>query len=113
MDGFSLHLDWQNARENARQAIEESRREGVMAAEAEGDYYRTKAIVYAELLQAHPATAAAAMVKGDERVNSALVRFRAAQAVHKAAQSAAQLFINEETHCFKEYQRAIAGEREN
>ena len=108
----SIYQYWLNARENARQAIADIEEEGKRKAAAEADYYAAKSAAYARLLAEGNATAAGNMVKGDADVNRALFEFRLAESRYKAAQSAAQLFTNEESHCYHEYRIAMSGDRE-
>ena len=106
----SLYQDWLNARENARQAIADIEEEGRRKAAAEADYYAAKAAAYARLLAEGNATAAGNMVKGDADVNRALFEFRLAESRYKAATMAANLFIDEEAHCYSEYKIAMSGD---
>lgn len=106
----SLYQDWLNARENARQAIADIEEEGRRKAAAEADYYAAKASAYARLLAEGNATSAGNMVKGDEDVNAALYAFRLAESRYKAATMAANLFIDEEAHCYSEYKMAMSGD---
>lgn len=106
----SLYQDWLNARENARQAIADIEEEGRRKAAAEADYYAAKASAYARLLAEGNATAAGNMVKGDADVNAALYAFRMAESRYKAATMAANLFIDEEAHCYSEYKMAMSGD---
>lgn len=106
----SLYQDWLNARENARQAIADIEEEGRRKAAAEADYYAAKASAYARLLSEGNATAAGNMVKGDADVNRALFEFRLAESRYKAATMAANLFIDEEAHCYSEYKMAMSGD---
>ena len=50
------------------------------------------------------------MVKGDADVNRALFEFRLAESRYKAATMAANLFIDEEAHCYSEYKIAMSGD---
>ena len=106
----SLYQDWLNARENARQAIADIEEEGKRKAAAEADYYAAKSAAYARLLAEGNATAAGNMVKGDADVNRALFEFRLAESRYKAATMAANLFIDEEAHCYSEYKIAMSGD---
>lgn len=106
----SLYQDWLNARENARQAIADIEEEGKRKAAAEADYYAAKSAAYARLLAEGNATAAGNMVKGDADVNAALYAFRLAESRYKAATMAANLFIDEEAHCYSEYKMAMSGD---
>ncbi|MDD7203549.1 MAG: hypothetical protein PUH18_04305 [Coriobacteriaceae bacterium] len=106
----SLYQDWLNARENARQAIADIEEEGRRKAAAEADYYAAKSAAYARLLSEGNATAAGNMVKGDADVNRALFEFRLAESRYKAATMAANLFIDEEAHCYSEYKMAMSGD---
>ncbi len=106
----SLYQDWLNARENARQAIADIEEEGRRKAAAEADYYAAKSAAYARLLAEGNATAAGNMVKGDADVNAALYAFRLAESRYKAATMAANLFIDEEAHCYSEYKMAMSGD---
>lgn len=106
----SLYQDWLNARENARQAIADIEEEGKRKAAAEADYYAAKSAAYARLLAEGNATAAGNMVKGDADVNAALYAFRMAESRYKAATMAANLFIDEEAHCYSEYKMAMSGD---
>lgn len=106
----SLYQDWLNARENARQAIADIEEEGRRKAAAEADYYAAKSAAYARLLAEGNATAAGNMVKGDADVNAALYAFRMAESRYKAATMAANLFIDEEAHCYSEYKMAMSGD---
>lgn len=108
----STYQDWLNARENARQAIEDVEREGEARAQAEAEYYRCKATDYARLVSSSNATAAGNQVKGQGDTNAALYRYRLAEAKYKAATLAANLFIDEEAHCYQEHRIAMSGDRE-
>lgn len=108
----STYEDWLNARENARAAIRDVEAEGRRKAEAEAAYYAAKATAYARLVAETNATAAGNMVKGQPETNRALLEFRMAEARYKAACSAAQLFTNEESHCYHEHRIAMGGDRE-
>lgn len=109
---METYQDWLNARENARAAIEDVEREGEAKADAEAAYYEAKAIAYARLLDEGNATSAGNLVKGDSDVNAALRRFRAAESRYKAATLAANLFIDEEAHCYDLHKRVLAGDSE-
>ena len=111
MNGQDAYEDWYNSRTNSRDAIADVERTGVEASRSEAEYYRVKAIVYAELIEKHPATAAAALVKGDTRVNEAMAKMLSDRAIHHAAKLAAQLFINEEAHTYDQLKRAESYER--
>lgn len=106
----SLYQDWLNARENARKAIADIEEDGRRKAAAEADYYAAKSAAYARLLAEGNATAAGNMVKGDADVNAALYAFRMAESRYKAATMAANLFIDEEAHCYSEYKMAMSGD---
>lgn len=111
MDGASSYQDWANARENAREAIADVEREGEAKAVAEAMYYEAKALCVARLKAENvAATNIGNMVKGDEQVNARLYEFRSAEAKYKAACLAAQLFTNEEAHCYDQHKRVMTAE---
>lgn len=107
-----LYQDWLNARENWRVSIEDIKREGQTKAQAEAEYYAAKACAYARLLTEGNATSAGNLVKGVPEVNDALYRFRLAESKYKAAVQASQACIDEESHCYDQYKRAMAGDFE-
>jgi hypothetical protein len=107
------YADWLDARNNAREAIGDVEREGQRKAIAEAEYYRAKAVCVARMkAEGHAATIITAMVKGDEEVNAKLQTFRMAEARYKAAQYAANLFIDEEAHTYDQHKRALSGDSE-
>lgn len=108
----STYEDWLNARDNARKAIQDVETEGARLARSEAAYYRAKATDYAALMAAGNATSAGNMVKGADETNAALEEFRMAQATYKAATLAANLFIDEEAHCYDQHKRVMAGDSE-
>lgn len=108
----STYEDWLNARDNARKAIQDVETEGRRLAMAEARYYRCKASDYAALMAKGSATSAGNMVKGSDDTNAALAEFRMAQATYKAATLAANLFIDEEAHCYDQHKRVMAGDSE-
>lgn len=111
--GNDTYTDWINARENARKAIQDVEEEGRRKAAAEADYYAAKSADYARLrAEGYTATDAANMVKGQPDTNRALFESEMADAMYKAATSAAQLFINEESHCYHEHRIAMSGDTE-
>lgn len=106
------YSDWLNARENARKAIQDVEAEGARRARAEAAYYAAKAADYARIMAEGNATSAGNQVKGAPDTNRALLEFRMAESTYKAATLAANLFIDEEAHCYDLHKRVMAGDSE-
>ena len=92
-ESLPLHVRRNEAMRMMLVALRESKGRGITAARTEAEYYSAKADETMELLAGgNSATSTNNMIKGQERTNAALEKWRAEQIGYENAQEAVQCF---------------------
>ena len=92
-ESIPLHVRRNEAMRMMLVALRESKGRGITAAGSEAAYYSAKAVDMLSLLEAgYSATSANNMIKGQEKTNNALERWRAEQIGYDNAAEAVQCF---------------------